>query len=213
MYSSRKEMPLREVLSSKNLSIIGVPRLFHEFEISDFEGDLEVRSMMTKYVDNIHEMFDDCVNITLFGSNGNGKTFLTSLVLKNAYRNHYSARRITFSSYIGLNFGKKTDEVSLAIQKAHEAEFLVIDEIGKEVSLQSGANIVLLEELMKYREEKGFPTLICTNLNLGDLKLKYGNTISSLISQSVKIEMNGGDERSFRFSKRRGVDIIVGEEE
>jgi len=214
MFLSRREVAPREVLSSSNLSRIGVPRLFFNSEIDDFVGDESIKTLMERYVNNIHDMFDDCVNLTFYGSNGSGKTFITSLVLKNAYYYRYSAKRITLKRYIDLKFMpsvQKDSDVWEEINSVDNAEFLVIDEVGKEPNTKNDGNISVLEELLKYREEKGFPTIICTNLILADLKQKYGSTIHSLVTQSICLEMDGDDMRSEVFGKRKGVSILFDE--
>jgi hypothetical protein len=66
---------------------------------------------------------------------------------------------------------------------------------------------------MKYREERGLPVIVCTNLNLDDIKKKYGSTFYSMIDQSLKLEMRGNDKRKDVFKHRRGVAILLGEEE
>ena len=61
---------------------------------------------------------------------------------------------------------------------------------------------------MKYREEKGLPTIICTNLPLEDIKTRYGNTIYSLVMQSVRLEMIGDDLRNEVFKKRGAIALL-----
>lgn len=213
MLYSRREIPPRETLSTRSLSLIGIPRLFHDSEIEDYTGDENVKTLMQRYVANIHDMFADCVNLTFLGNNGNGKTFLSSLLLKNAYRYNYSARRIIFSSYIGLNFKREKTELDiLSIENTHNVEFLVIDEIGKEVDLASKSNVSLLEELLKYREEKGLPTILCSNLTKESILQKYGETIFSLITQSKILTLPDGDVRSKNFRERKGVRLLSGED-
>lgn len=216
MHFSRRETSPREILSSKNLSRIGVPRLFFDCEVEDFEGEDHIKKLIQRYCNNIHDMFEDSVNLTFYGSNGNGKTFLTSLILKNAYYFRYTAKRITLKRYIDLKFMpsiQKDSDIWEEINAVDNAEFLVIDEVGKEPNTKNGGSVSVFEELMKYREELGYPTIICTNLNLDDIKEKYGTTLSSMIGQSVRIEMVGDDMRNTTFKRRNGVSILFDEEE
>lgn len=215
MFFSRRETPPRNSLSSTNLSRIGVPRLFFDCEVDDFVGDDEVKGIIERYVNNIHDMFSDCVNLTFYGSNGSGKTFLTSLILKNAYYFRYTAKRITLKRYIDLKFmpsDQKDDAVWEEIRTVDNSEFLVVDEVGKEPNTKNDGNISVFEELLKYREEKGFPTILCTNLTLENLKEKYGSTVHSLVTQSVCLEMDGGDMRREVFENRKGVSILFDED-
>ena len=208
---TRREVAPRKTLSPANLARMGIPKLFFEAEIDDYVGDSNKKKLFTNYINNIHDMFDDGVNLTLYGNNGSGKTFVTSIILKNAYRHYYSAKRINFTHFMSLTFSAdKSDEDKEYIKQAYESEFLVIDELGKENDTKSSSNIALLEQLMKYREEKALPTIICTNLSLEGIKELYRDTIYSLVSQSVKMEMDDFDMRKDFFGKRKGIVKLFG---
>jgi DNA replication protein DnaC len=219
MYFSRRETPPREHLSDVNLSLIGIPRLYREAEIDDFKANSDFLKMLRNYIKYIHDMFEDCVNLTLYGSNGSGKTYIASILLKNAYRNRYSAKRITFAEFMDKVFdrNKLADEEKYIIQQEinniYDAEFLVIDELGKENNTKSESNVNLLINLLKYREEKGLPTIICTNLSLKVIKERYGETVDSMISQSIRLEMAGDDMRNVIFRKRNAISKLMGEED
>lgn len=203
---TRREVQPREILSTTNLARMGVPRLFFDAEIDDYIVDESKKRLFSNYINDIHDMFDDCVNLTLYGSNGSGKTFVTSIIIKNAYRHYYTAKRTTFTYFMSLSFkGDKSEEDKEYLRQVYDSEFLVIDELGKENDLKSASNISLLENLMKYREERALPIIICTNLPLAGIKEKYGDTIYSLISQSVKLEMDEFDMRKDFFEKRKGI--------
>lgn len=56
------------------LAHVGLPRHYIESVISEFEFTTEEFSrIMNNYHDNIHDIFNDCVNLTLSGGNGGGK--------------------------------------------------------------------------------------------------------------------------------------------
>lgn len=211
---TRREVKPRETLSQTNLSRIGIPRLFFDAEIDDYHSEGADYKILRNYVKYIHDMFEDCVNLTLYGSNGSGKTFVTSIILKNAYRYYYSAKRTTFTYFMSISFKPdKAEDDKEYLRQVFESEFLVIDELGKENNLKTLANISLLENLMKYREEKGLPTIICTNFTLEGIKEKYGDTIHSLVMQSVRLEMIGNDLRNEVFKKRGAIALLQGDDE
>jgi len=211
---TRREIPQREVLSEKNLALMGIPRLLFDAEIMDYKEDEELKDVINRYINNIHDMFEDCVNLTLYGSNGNGKTFLTSIIMKNVYRSYYSTQRTTVAKYISTLWNSdKSDKDWAYLERVKNVEFLVIDELGKEPVTKNGNELIVLDELMKGREEQGFPTIICTNLNLDDIKKKYGATFYSMIKQSVCLEMRGDDKRNEVFKHRKGVALLLGEDE
>lgn len=209
---TRREVAPRETLSSKSLAVIGIPRLLFDAELEDYNEDEEVKTVISRYIKYIHDMYEDCVNLTFYGKNGNGKTFLTSIIVKEAYRHYYSSFRTTVARYISVLWKSDKDEKDYQlIDRIKNTEFLVLDELGKEPNTSKGNELIALDELMKYREEQGFPTIICTNLNLEDVKKNYGATFNSMIQQSVKLEMRGDDKRRDTFKNRKGVSLLLGE--
>lgn len=213
-YYTRREAPPRDYITSECLSLIGIPKAFHNSEISQFEGEEEVKETVKRYIEHIHDMFDDCINLTILGGNGSGKSFVTSIILKHALMHHYSAKRITLKRFIDLTFipsNDKTEEIKEELRYTANADFLVLDEVGSEPKNNMHLSATF-EELMKFREEKGLPTIICTNLDVEEISETYGNTIFSLYEQSCKLKFVNDDARKYYFSKRRGIAILEGRE-
>lgn len=204
--------PLRTVLNYKSLSIIGIPRKFHEIKIEDFntynnECLEEVVSYVKSYILNISARFKTCEGVFFYGANGTGKTMLSSLILKEAYKNRYSGRRLTFADYVSLytsvwsSYNDEKEDLKYKASVYKNVEFLVLEEIGKEID--SSISVPILEELLRYREDKGLVTIICTNLSPKLVTEHYGASIMSLIKGSmtpIKIETN---DYRMNFFKRR----------
>jgi DNA replication protein DnaC len=207
---SRRESPPREVLSEANLEKIGIPKLFYYQELSDFIG-IAPKTLLERYVGHIHDMYEDCVNLTLLGPNGAGKSLFASIVLKNAYRHRYTARFITVAELISLTFKKNKDEKEIEeLLRINNSDFLCLDEFGKENHFETGSDLKLLIEIMKYREKKGLPIIICTNMPIEAIEKRYGNTVLSLIKQSVQIEFDEDDMRGEIFRKKKAIKILEG---
>ena len=166
-------------------------------------------------MDYLDEMFEDKINLILYGSNGSGKTYLSSLIVKEAYRRRYSSFRVTLQAYIDMQFKRDREEIAEKIEEIINAEFLVIDEVGKETFDKSQFNIAVLEELLRERDTQGKPTIICTNLPLeerGGLYDQYGKSIQSLIDGNfVKVKFEGEDNRHDVTRKKRGIQLLLGE--
>lgn len=199
--------PVREELSEKNLLFRGVTKKFINKTIDDFEDFGEdslrkVKEFVRDYIENIDNMFEKNRGIIFFGSNGVGKTFLANLIVKEAYRHRYTSRRITFVDYITLytkvwglkNEVEKEEEEAKFYHDYKGVEFLVLEEVGKE--LDTKLSPVILEDCLRYREDKGLPTILCTNLTKEDLLNRYGDSIVSLISGNmIPIKIVGEDKR------------------
>lgn len=208
--------PIREVLSPVNLSRRGVPRKFHDITIDDFQDygipELkQVKLLIMKYIQEIDYNFHNNQGLFLYGSNGVGKTMIASLIVKEAYRHRYSSKRCTFQEYIN-EYTKIWDTKTIEEREELEAlfyhnykavEFLALEEIGKE--LDTKLSPVVLEDLLRYREDKGLPTIICTNLTPKAVVERYGNSIGSLIKgNTTPIKIVGEDRREEEYKERRG---------
>ena len=206
--------PIRKVLSTSNLSLMGVPKKFHGMCIEDFdtydEDDLtKVRVYISKYLDNLPEIFESNQGLFMYGSNGVGKTFLASLIVIEAYRCRYTTRRVTFSEYItrytGM-WGAKTPEEKEQVEEVFynnykAVEFLVLEEVGKELDTKLSAPV--LEDLLRYREDHSLVTIICSNVPPSEIKDRYGASVASLLKGNMTpILIEGRDKRQEYFNDR-----------
>ena len=127
---------------------------------------------------------------------------LASIILKNAYIYRYTIRRCTYSEYItehtklwsANSLYEKEYLEEYFYQKYKSVDFLVIEEIGKEIDTK--LSLPILEDCLRYREDKGLVTIICTNLSISILKEKYGESIISLIQgNTIPIKIESIDRR------------------
>ena len=193
--------PIRTTLSNKNLINMGVPRALLDLSLEDLDLNEKILDYVQGYIDNIDNSFKYNKGLFLYGSNGTGKTSIASIIIKEAYRHRYTAKRMTWVDYMTLytrawgcnNFELKmhTEDV---IKDIKDREFLVLEEIGKEQDNKLA--MTLLEDLLRYREDKGFPTIICTNLAPKSVVEIYGASIESLIKGNMTpIKLVGKDNR------------------
>lgn len=206
--------PKRTHVSHNNLILIGIPKELHLKSMNDFEtyndaGLQEVKNIIVQYINELHENFQLNKGLLLYGSNGTGKTFIASMVLKEAYINRYSARRITFVDYINrytqIWRASKTEEkeaLEEAFYTSYKAvEFLCLEEVGKEIDNKISAPI--LEDALRYREDRGLVTLICTNLDADPIVERYGESVASLIEGNMYPVMVVGEDRRLEYAERR----------
>lgn len=206
--------PIRTTFSVKNLIRRGVPKHLVDISIKDLDTfndpDREkVVNYITKYVNDIPQNFNNNQGIMLYGSNGVGKSFMSTLIVKYAYIFRYTSKRCTFMEYIneytrmwGCKNPLEKEELEELFYRNYKAvEFLCLEEIGKELDTKLSPTV--LEDLLRYREERGLVTIICTNLNPKDLANKYGNSIMSLIKGNcTPIKLVGEDNRQAVFKER-----------
>ena len=203
--------PLRSEVSEQSLILMGVPKKYTSKTLKDFRdygnADLkEVRDFCEDYVENIEVNIEEGRGIFFYGSNGVGKSFLSCIILKEVYRHRYSCRRVTFSQYISAyteSWGARKDEKDVSNQdlldKYKGVEFLVLEEIGKEIDSKIAKPI--LEDLLRYREEHGLVTFICSNITPKEIAEIYGASIMSIIKGSMTpIKIVGKDKRQEVFN-------------
>ena len=190
--------PIRGYLSMTTMiEVIGIPFKFCNKTINDFETPTEdlrrVKEWTLNYINNIDNNFKRNKGIYFNGTNGVGKTFLSALILKKAYEHRYSCKRITFYSYVQqvLNVWnsrgeeRETKEEQL-FTNVKGVEFLVLEELGKEIESKLDT-VAILEDLLRYREDKGLPTIFAANLSPGTLRQEYGESVYSLINGNCAI--------------------------
>ena len=205
--------PLRDTVNQSSLILMGVPKYFCDRTLEDFDtyGKTSlkaVKDFVETYIENLPENIEANRGICFMGSNGVGKSMLSCIILKEAYRHRYSCRRATFSTYIGAyteSWGvSKSERDALEADlydKYKGVEVLVLEEIGKEIDSKIAKPI--LEDLLRYREEHGLVTIICTNLTPDLLRTEYGESIISLINGNMTvIEIVSDDRRSGAFNDR-----------
>jgi len=198
--------PKRTVISTKSLLLMGIPIKFHSTTLSDFntyDTMDNVKSFVEKYMNQLAvDSLFSLRGIFFYGSNGVGKTMLSSLILKEAYACRYTARRCTFVEYISEYSSmwgcKDPDEKELREQNFYTyfkaVEFLCLEEVGKEID--SKIAIPILEDLLRYREDHGLVTIMCSNVSIKAVATKYGASVESLIKGNmIPVLLSGEDKR------------------
>ena len=198
--------PIRDSVSDGSLIMMGVPKRFTKKTLKDFndygkKSLKSVKSFVAEYISHIDENIEDNKGILFVGSNGVGKSLLSCIILKEAYIHRYSCRRVTFSAYISAyteSWGATKSDRDVIEQdlldKYKGVEFLVLEEIGKEIDSKIAKPI--LEDLLRYREEHGLVTVVCSNLNTDTIKDIYGNSVLSLLRGSMtRIIIDSEDKR------------------
>lgn len=206
--------PVRTVVSEDSLKLIGIPKSFRGNTLKDFDvkGKSElkkVKGLVQAYIKDLDSNFENNKGLFLYGSNGVGKTMLSSIILKEAYRHRYTSRRSTFVEYVDKYtkvWNAKSAEEKATLEDElytyyKAVEFLVLEEVGKEIDSKVSAPI--LEDLLRYREDNGLVTIVCTNLNISLMTERYGESCISLLKgNTTPVMIECEDKRATIFKKR-----------
>ena len=206
--------PVGTVVSEDSLKLIGIPKSFRSNTLKDFDvkGKSElkkVKGLVQAYIEDLDSNFENNKGLFLYGSNGVGKTMLSSIILKEAYIHRYTSRRSTFVEYVDKYTkvwnAKSADEKATLEDELYTyykaVEFLVLEEVGKEIDSKVSAPI--LEDLLRYREDNGLVTIVCTNLNISLMTERYGESCISLLKgNTTPVMIECEDKRATIFKKR-----------
>lgn len=206
--------PVRKHLNATSLLLIGIPKTFTNKSLEDFvtTGSTalsDVKKLVKSYIDSIDYNFENNKGLFMYGSNGVGKTMLSCIILKEAYRHRYTSRRSTFVEYISKYTrvwdAKNSDERDMFEDELYtyykSVEFLVLEEVGKEIDSKVAAPI--LEDLLRHREDHGLVTIICTNLNIKLMTERYGESCISLLrGNTTPVMIECSDKRVMSFKRR-----------
>ena len=206
--------PVRTHMNETSLSLIGVPKTFINKSLADFvtrgsSALSDVKKLVKSYIDSIDDNFENNKGLFMYGSNGVGKTMLSCIILKEAYRHRYTSRRTTFVEYINKYTrvwdAKNSDERDMLEDELYtyykSVEFLVLEEVGKEIDSKVAAPI--FEDLLRYREDHGLVTIICTNLNIKLMTERYGESCISLLrGNTTPVMIECSDKRVQAFKRR-----------
>lgn len=199
-------LPPRKSIYMSALVDLGCPVRFCNARLEDYDMPPKLSSVLFNYVNNINAMFNDGVGLTLYGNNGNGKTLISSIILREVYRLRYTVRRITLTDFINLKFSDETK-----YNEYKELDFLIIDEVGKEIFGDKGFNITEFESILRLRETFSLPTIICSNLDSERIKEQYGESIYSVLrGSSMFIKFSMEDFRKSSIQESKAYKILKG---
>lgn len=173
---------LRVKLTKAHMELMWIPCRFWE---SDFEEipDCEGKGVLRSYLRNIEDMMDRGEGLLLWGPNGHGKTSAAIIVAMEARRRGASVL-FTQAETLRASVLDKTmfsDEKSL-MERAKEVDLLVLDDLGKEHTGETGFAERIFENLIRERSANRRVTIMTTNLptkspaddpNCVSLKTKY----------------------------------------
>jgi DNA replication protein DnaC len=179
---------------------------------NNFHGSKGLLDKYNKIVADIPLAYNNATSIIFAGSNGLGKTFTTSCILKRAVQAAYSGLYITLGDFVNVMMNAPNDEKYLSRKELLTVDFLVLDEWdSRYFSSESQANLYakVLEEILRSRIQNRLPTFICTNsMSLtenitGKFKISI-DSIANLVDFFIVLPgENIGDYRKVKKSERK----------
>ncbi len=148
---------------------------------------------------------DSYRNFLLIGGTGLGKTHMSTAVAKTVIDRGYDVLYVTAVGMIGDYEARRFGDVGMGarndISRYLDAELLIIDDLGTEVSNQFTLSCIY--DVINARINNRLPTMINTNLSSKEIEAKYGERIySRLLGEYTPILFSGVDIRKQKVSKK-----------
>ena len=137
-------------------------------------------------------------SLLMNGGTGLGKTFLSACIARQVVSMGYSVIYDTAIHVLSClekqKFGSATEEESRLAQRIMECDLLILDDLGSEMS--TAFVTPALYSIINGRILEGKPTIISTNLSLGELSRRYSPQIASrLMGEYINLMFMGQDIR------------------
>lgn len=183
-----------------------IPRLFWDTTSADVQHNkAPFRDYVLKYCSKMKVSLRKGYSLLFCGDNGAGKTMFISFVLTQAIRRGRSAYYTTLVQLdIDIKRGFNDKESAARLEFLLTADFVAIDELGKEHYKADSFMTTRLEAFLKQRYDDGDPVLLGTNLAFEPLVQMYGATIESMLEgRYSKVALEAGDFRKTAASKMK----------
>lgn len=171
---------------------------------NNFSGNRQDLEKVSKYFNAIHKLKSEGRGFYLYSPGfGSGKTTLAVMLLKQVlFTTNYTALFIPFSDLVILNtrymLASYDKIVNEKIEAIRNADFLVIDDLGKEYDNQRDNGRATLNSILRFRDMWHKPTIYTANIPLDEnfAKLYGGSNHSIIFGRSMFIQME--NERDLR---------------
>ncbi len=173
---------------------------FTDFDESIFTDEEQRKSTINKkielekYVCSFPK--NEKPHIILIGNTGLGKTFLLSCLTKGIHEKGYKAEMI--SAYVLFDsFRKQHLGEAYVLDRLSNLPFLSVDDLGVE-PIYRNITVEYFSELLNLRISRNLPIAITTNLDVGNLKERYGERVVSRLFDQKKFNILGLKGNSLR---------------
>lgn len=180
----------------------GVPDRYRTKTVGNWQpttaGQTAIGAAAQRYVDNLQDRMRNGNGLTLLGPPGTGKTHLAAAVVNAACAAGVRAQYASWPDLIERHRRGQRQPADHpdreAMQRAADAEFLALDEIG----LDSGTDWTraALFELIDSRYRDELATIVCCNATLRNLPAMIGERIADrLVEMSPALVLAGDSKR------------------
>lgn len=183
-----------------------IPRLFWDIEASSITHNVGVfKKVILKYCAKRKKAMREGYGLILTGDNGVGKTCFISYILTQMLKRGCSVYYTTLPQLDkDIKRGFQDKEADRRLEQYLGADFVAVDEIGKEHFKAESFLNTQFELLLKTRHDDGDPTILASNMDYKALADMYGPSIASMWDgRYVGVPLVTGDFRRTQQAKTR----------
>jgi DNA replication protein DnaC len=184
----------------------GLDLRYQRLSWDDVTGvDRDVTKAVHDYMINAEAYAGSGIGLVLYGMRGNGKTLLSTLLLKSLMGGGRSGYFTTFQNMLDLyTSGWRSPEEKAWFDKAvRHTGVLVVDDMGRENDGRFKVAEEAFDHVLRARVAADRPTIVTSNKTLDELGQLYSlNALSLLDESTVKIEFSGEDFRPQQQTRR-----------
>lgn len=193
-------MGLRPVgITEAHLRVANIGQDYWDCDFNNYTGPEGPKDITIKYLTNLGEMKDQGLGIFYVGTFGPGKTTLGMIAMKYLARANWDVYCTSLGEIVeGIQRSWKAegDATTDITRRIKEADFILIDDVGKEHRGGSGFVQTVFDNLIRYRVQHRLPTFLTSNLTKGEIEGTYGGSVMSLLEgKIVPVQVNGKDHR------------------
>ncbi len=138
------------------------------------------------------------------GSNGTGKSFVAEAIY-NSYRvsaHDTDLKMMITQTDLNLKWQKQFKEwgeTTYLLNQILSTKILVLDDIGTRTPTESFMDFLYAIADKRYSDKFNCATIITTNLNSQNMRLKFGDAFVSRVASGICLRMDGKDRRFLEF--------------
>lgn len=171
----------RRKLSDRDLKKARIPKRYWESSFDMIRpDDSRHKKIIARYLKEMDVMISKGIGFLFWGNNGTGKTSCACLLLKEARRQGFTSlfcRAFDIKDLVIENKNIKND--------IRKVDLLVIDDLGKEYSGESGFVERICDGIFRERGGDMKPTIVTSNMSPKMIKDKYKTSMIEGMSESI----------------------------
>lgn len=195
--AEQKEVRPRD-LARAALTLAGIGQDYWSCDFTNYQGPAQAAEKTKRYLTKLGQMKDEGVGLMWTGPFGPGKTTLAMITAKYLLRAGWNVQCTSLGDIVEAiqNSWSEADAGEPVLERYRRADFLFIDDVGKEHRGQSGFVQTVFDNLIRTRTQHRLPTFITTNHTKSELEDTYGGSVVSLLEgKIIPIVVNGRDIR------------------